>query len=376
MDQAKVDIGNLFNFVDTVRRRFADAANSVLTTVQARFEISLLRNCRQFAELCGKYKTDPESTVLPCPCDFDSIRDFLHDNEPETLKSLKDFVVNNQAAIQFRDFLRAWKPELLPDFHLAKTFNLFQVKFIELLYLSEANPGPAPSVAYKTAFLKGSGGLASGFVHEGIVKGVEELKGILMDMHTCNLNLHHRKCPDKTKHLSNRTLFPKATDAFNLLTDSFAKKWSLVLDKSVAAMSQFFPKGDWMEKAVDSRDEEYIEKSLLGNPEHLKLAQIAEWLERATKCVADACVKLSREKAWHEEFADVNEKVTNVVRDVRTVVMAAAVYQLIKRGDIEAPSRAAAVSELRLALKATGVKEVPAQLETCLVTFAAAGGDA
>lgn len=360
---------------------FSDKAAQVVFNAAVAFNESLLLDSPVFRQRAEEADLVAFNTVWPFKVDLEDMKgSFENAGAREARAHMAAFVPNAGAASGLQELIQSWgKQSHLRELQIASKFCTFQVRLAKAseIWVGNTLLGCASGQCYLAAMSasKGSGkgkgsSSASSAVGEAfivcdpLVEALVELATLansLEDLESAKITLGEACVViGKGANTKARTL---ATQALGEIKNCLTKRWSAALLAGAMAAVPKMPKGNWRALVVTTFDHEYVKKELLGNPNHLAMAQLCEWLEVNLKGMKTALGKLC---VPYEASAVVED----TVRDIKIIVACAIAYQLILNtaADFkEKPQRESAVKDLRIALK--GVATLPDEVSARLDEF-------
>ncbi|CAK0901155.1 unnamed protein product, partial [Prorocentrum cordatum] len=325
-------LGQWTRVLDDVQGELSSRANNVLQEASTNFAHSLLHFAPEFKTLCTKVKGEAATFKVEeifCPIDFEfgNLQGIFNlDGVVALVQKLSQHTRAENRETELRSALRVWTDgHQLREVQLAARYSDAHVTFFRALdtFRSTVVQSCPAAMCHKAAFStpkkppqKATGSSGSSQSAEGEKSIVNaSLVNLIVEIHKeaqklSDLGAVELKAffegDDHKAPLLNGEAKTKATASILGLTSSLAWRWTAALDAGNVSMKDLMPKGDWQGKAVDGIDETYCKDSLLKNPNHIRMAQLCEWLEGNLRDIKDAFTKMPE---LSEESATESKKV-------------------------------------------------------------------
>ncbi|CAK0884294.1 unnamed protein product [Prorocentrum cordatum] len=353
-------LGQWARVLDDIQGELSGRANNALQEASTNFAHSLLHFAPEFKTLCTVVKGEAATFKVEeifCPIDFEfgNLQGIFNlDGVVALVQELSPHTRAENREAELRSALRVWTDgHQLREVQLAARYSDAHVTFFRAsdTFRSTAVQSCPAAMRHEAAFStpkkppqKATGSSGSSQSAEGEKSIVNaSLVNLIVEIHK-----EAQKLPDlgavelkaffegddHKAPLLNGEAKTKATASILGLTSSLAWRWTAALDAGNVSMKDLMPKGDWQGKAVDGIDETYCKDSLLKNPNHIRMAQLCEWLEGNLRDIKDAFTKmpeLSEESDTESKKAmDAAEK---HISSVKFVVASAVVLQVLFVGN-------------------------------------------
>ena len=281
-DDAAAD-GNeaIKSMLDAMSVICADFGKSLVRQCIQDFKGTMVAQLPEFKSMAEAKELDVTAVFLPFTLTMDDAKDILTDKEVSALMvAMSNFKRDDKIYAEARSVLENWAnaEHSVRALQVLRGFSDAQVAFAKLVgpfqnnVLQACAAASASLAAHTNANTKTSSGQRE-LVNESLITKLAMLKGDIQGLEFAG-------------DADNDLLIPPAAlakyreyadGALSVLMEIMAVRWGVALTAACTSLSNYMPQGDWRDYGIKNFKEAEVIEHIIGNTNHLKLAQLAEW---------------------------------------------------------------------------------------------------
>ena len=347
LNQNAEEVENLLRKLKSQTEKFG---KKLVDQATAHFTNTLFYNTKPFRDEADSNAMDPARAFLPFEFTSENCKEILSGKFPEFFDGAAQFQRDEDAYLDVRSIAEVWaEPFCVRALQVLRDVSDAQVAFAQLgplLAKDVIGACPAP-IAHQSARSKAAG------QHEMVPTAVlSKLLKLKASVECLKFPEHEGADAESLacKHELHK-FYENATAAVSVLVDLLSTRWIVALKSATEAMKSYLPAGDWKEYGITDFDEGQAAKEIVGNPNHLKLAQLAEWM--STNAAAIAAANKQLDNVVSKRQPELLTGVGSLVEDAKTAVGLVLVFRLVL-----ADCRLASTTVDTLEKRATAATEV------------------